>query len=188
MKNKRKIKPECFPDPSLPGIYRIILNTGEVCLIDEKFKHLGEQQVWTAKRTRSITHAYRKFYPKGRQAPGKSLYLHRLIFEEEYGPLTSEDILDHINQNGVDNRLSNLRKGNKSKNALNRGKQSNNTSGYRNIMWNKDVQKWHVSFVIRKKKYFVGNFKTIEEAKAKRDQALEKAKMIDPFVYIPTNE
>jgi len=56
---------------------------------------------------------------------------HVLAWVCSYGGWPSS--LDHINRDGRDNRLSNLRLANKSGNGANRGKQINNTSGYKGV-------------------------------------------------------
>ncbi len=52
------------------------------------------------------------------------------------------DQLDHKNQNGLDNQRHNLRAATKSQNMMNRGLQSNNTSGYPGVDFNQAKQRW----------------------------------------------
>lgn len=46
-------------------------------------------------------------------------------------------VTDHINQNPLDNRKANLRIVTNSKNLFNRGKNTNNTSGFKGVSWDK---------------------------------------------------
>lgn len=62
---------------------------------------------------------------------GKREYLHRIIMAEHI--LNSDDCVDHINRNRLDNRKQNLRIVPKSYNLLNKGMQSNNTSGFKGV-------------------------------------------------------
>lgn len=89
---------------------------------------------------------------------GKNKYLHRLILGE------GDYICDHINQNPLDNRRSNLRKSDKSKNAINSKNRSDNTSGMKGISFDKEKNKWHVYINKEKKRYFIGYFKELKEA------------------------
>lgn len=49
---------------------------------------------------------------------------------------------DHADRNELNNCKSNLRKASTSQNAQNHNKQSNNTSGFIGVIWNKKNQKW----------------------------------------------
>lgn len=74
--------------------------------------------------------------PKGKY---KGIPMHRMV-------LSVKDNLqvDHINMNGLDNRKSNLRVASTAENMRNRGKQINNTSGYKGIGWDTERKKWRV--------------------------------------------
>lgn len=85
-------------------------------------------------------------------------YLHRTIMGAKDG-----DIVDHINGDTLDNRKENLRLSNKVLNALNSDKVYSK-SGYRNVTWSKQAQKWHGIFAYNKKRYHCGTFDTAEQA------------------------
>ena len=62
------------------------------------------------------------------------------------------NIVDHKNSNTLDNRKSNLRVVPDCNNSMNRkSRNRNNTSGYRNVSWNKNDNKWLVQLQINKK-------------------------------------
>jgi hypothetical protein len=61
---------------------------------------------------------------------GKQLLMHDLIFPAPPGMM-----VDHINQNKVDNRRQNLRHVTKSQNMQNKPKLRNNTSGFKGVYY-----------------------------------------------------
>jgi len=73
--------------------------------------------------------------------------------------------VDHIDGDGLNNRRSNLRLVTNSQNLQNRhGLCRLNTSGYRNVYWDKSRQKWMVLLTIRRKSIHLGRYDNIEEA------------------------
>ena len=83
--------------------------------------------------------------------------------------------IDHINGIRDDNRWQNLREATSHQNAWNTGDYANNTSGYKCIypMNTKRAlsKKFRVMMHIDGKKKLIGDFYTIEEAKAAYDRA-----------------
>lgn len=68
----------------------------------------------------------------------KSVMVHRIIWQLVNGPIDDNMVVDHIDGNGLNNRLSNLRVVCKATNARNRSSNSNNTSGFHNCYVEKD--------------------------------------------------
>jgi len=67
--------------------------------------------------------------------------------------------IDHINGIKNDNRIENLREATKQNNAWNTTKTVLNTSGYKNISWNKRDKRWYVRISVEgKNKHFGGYF------------------------------
>jgi hypothetical protein len=87
------------------------------------------------------------------------IYLHRFIMN-----CPSDMVVDHISGNTLDNRRENLRICTQAENNRNLPKPKTNTSGYKGVYWNKEVQKWQSYIQINKKKKRLGSFKTPEEA------------------------
>ena len=88
----------------------------------------------------------------------KTTYLHNYIMSAPKGK-----VVDHINHNPLDNRKSNLRLVNKSKNAKNRkGRNKNNTTGYRNVSY--VGGKYIVQLQINGKNNRLGSFDDVHEA------------------------
>lgn len=103
---------------------------------------------------------------------GLNFYAHRLAWAMSYGEWPEADI-DHINQNKSDNRILNLRKASRSENMFNRGKNKNNTSGIKGVVFCKQTGKWRAQITINKKAVSIGRFFTQKEAS---DAYLKKAK------------
>jgi len=90
---------------------------------------------------------------KEKKALYKKIYLHQFIRNN------TDNYIDHINHNTLDNRKSNLRISQNNDNTKNRkSKNSNNTSGYRNVFWDKRKEKWVVQLQIDGKNKVLGEF------------------------------
>jgi hypothetical protein len=94
---------------------------------------------------------------------------HRLAWLYHYGEWPS-GIIDHINTDRADNRISNLREANKSENGYNRRRNRNNTSGYTGVFIHKRTGYWHA----RISKIHLGCFDTPEKANEARLRALDE--------------
>lgn len=92
-------------------------------------------------------------------------YLHREILGMEPN---DRRLVDHINGNQLDNRRVNLRFADKSTNGCNRGKPSNNTSGFKGVVFDKrrKSRPWRATIKFRQIKHVLGQFATPEEAHA----------------------
>jgi hypothetical protein len=59
---------------------------------------------------------------------------HRIIWEMMIGPIPDGMVVDHKDCNPFNNKLDNLRLATKTQNGQNRGKQINNTCGYKGVV------------------------------------------------------
>ena len=92
--------------------------------------------------------------------------LHRFLMN------APEDIvIDHKNRNPLDNRLDNLRPCTAKENAINKSKQSNNTSGVTGVFWDKQKNRWRAQITLNGKTIRLGSFKELEEATKARRRA-----------------
>ena len=95
--------------------------------------------------------------------------LHRIIMN-----CPDDKMIDHINMNKLDNRRENLRICTHQQNQHNRTKQSNNTSGFKGVSFNKEKQKFEARIGIDGKSKFLGYFDTAEKASECYKQAALK--------------
>lgn len=75
-----------------------------------------------------------------------------------------KNLIDHINMNRDDNRISNLREATKSQNMMNTKKYQTNTSGIKGVSWHKRDKVYRADITIMGKHIYVGRYKTKEEA------------------------
>lgn len=91
--------------------------------------------------------------------------VHRLLGYTFLG-LMEGQMIDHINRDKGDNRLSNLRIATKSLNHANRPKQKDNKSGFKGVRRSTRCDRWSAEIQVNKKKIHLGCFKTPEAASA----------------------
>lgn len=96
----------------------------------------------------------------------KLYFAHRIAWFLYYGKFP-KDQLDHINHDGTDNRISNLREATTKQNHQNR----KNAKGY---YFDKGHQKWRAEIKINYKRIYIGLYNTEEEAKQARKEYEEK--------------
>ena len=126
----------------------IPLTRGKYAIVDDgDFEYLSRWK-WC------FSHGYAK-----RDVGRTHIYMHREVNKTPDGLLT-----DHINMNGLDNRRANLRTGDKKLNSINRGLQSNNTSGYRGVGWDSRNKKWHVKIKVDQKTMHFGSYPDKQDA------------------------
>lgn len=89
------------------------------------------------------------------------LFLHQFVLGKKDG-----FIIDHINQNPLDNRKDNLRYATKQTNSMN--------SKIKGVSLRKDTNKWSAMIVINKKRISLGCFSSYDEAKKVREKAEEQ--------------
>ena len=94
---------------------------------------------------------------------GKKYLAHRLAWHYVFGAWP-EGQLDHMNAVKDDNRIANLRIATMSQNKLNAPIAKTNTSGVKNVNWNRRLQKWHARVRIDGKRVHLGLFESMEAA------------------------
>jgi len=71
-------------------------------------------------------------------------------------------------------KRKNLRSATRSQNCMNKGKQKNNTSGYKGVCWDNNAKKWRAYIKINGKRKHLGLFEDIEEAVKTYKEAARK--------------
>lgn len=131
-------------------------------IIDEEDYELVSLYKWHV-----TSHKYAGHTP----APGKCIYMHRLILNVKKG-----EVVDHINGNTLDNRKSNLRICKQNKNVKNRKKSSLNKTGYKGTFKvNKNLKKDYTAQIqVDSKRIHLGYFATVIEAAEAYNEAAIK--------------
>lgn len=95
----------------------------------------------------------------------KVYYLHRWILSP-----SPNNVVDHINNNGLDNRRENIREVSPSENALN-----NSSDG---VGFRKDIKKWRARVYVKGKEFHLGHFDTKDAASKARSDFIKKRDII----------
>ena len=158
-------------------VTKIIINTNEeqrITIIDteelEKVKLFGLR--WCINNPKDPYAKATKWEIINGEPKLKSYYLHMLIMGLKEG---SKVFVDHINHNKLDNRKENLRLVTKlQNNSYRKSKNSNNKSGYRNVFWNSQREKWQVSICKNYKHIIIGYFDDVDEAGRVAEEARQQ--------------
>lgn len=115
------------------------------------------------------TNSYRKIYLKSKQYRE-----HQIVWELFYGSIPKGFQIDHIDGNGLNNTIENLRLVTASENRKNSRKRRGNKSGFTGVIWYKATQKWMAYINDNCKRIHLGFFIAKEEAIAARKIAEQK--------------
>jgi hypothetical protein len=135
----------------------IPLTRGEYAFVDAEDAKLVDGRNWHLVATKGKQYAATVTpTPTNRLA---KTYMHRMV---AYAAKGLE--VDHINNNGLDNRRDNLRVLTQTKNKQNRSRQKNNVSGHSGVFWSDHHGKWVAEVQSLGKKLFIGAFNDVESA------------------------
>jgi hypothetical protein len=135
----------------------IPLTKGYEAVIDAADVHLVEGWNWHADVKRNTVYAGRS----GPRPEQRKIHLHRAIMGDPDGLE-----IDHIDGDGLNNRRANLRAATHGQNQRNRGAQSNNSSGFKGVSWDKPTGKWRAQIEVNGKNKHLGRYNTPEAAHA----------------------
>ena len=104
---------------------------------------------------------------------GKRFLAHRLawFYMKGYWP----DVIDHINGNPSDNRFCNLRDTSQARNTHNRRLGRNNTSGARNVYFERHTGRWKVAITRFGHKFWLGTYRDKDYAIGVANEFLKKS-------------
>jgi hypothetical protein len=110
------------------------------------FMHRGEPKYWQV------------------SVGGANLLAHRVVYLLVTGSDPAEMNIDHINGDGTDNRIANLRLATPAQNGWNRGLNKNNTSGCKGVRLYKPTGRWYATIWSKGDSIHLGYFATRDEA------------------------
>jgi hypothetical protein len=101
---------------------------------------------------------------------GKRYLLHRIIwfYITGYWP---DNLIDHDDQNKLNNKWRNLKASTKILNAQNIKLRERNTSGFNGVSWCKSRQNWETYITVNKKRINLGRYNELEVAIEVRKKA-----------------
>lgn len=138
-------------------------NRGFAIVDDEDFDFLSKYK-W---KINPRGYIYRNFY-KG-NGHSTSVLMHRKIMSAPKGME-----IDHINNDKLDNRKSNLRLCTVDENSRNRKLTKRNTHGYKGVKYDKRRKNWSAQISHKYKKYHLGTFTTVIEAAKAYNEGAKK--------------
>lgn len=140
-------------------LIEIPLTKGKVALIDNEDFDLVNKYKWYYShiKNRNTGYALTEFCLNKKRIRIK---MHRLIL----GLTNPKDKCDHIDGNGLNNQKYNLRQCTNAENVRYQKKRKDNTSGYKGVVWHKQIKRWVARIKFNNKSIHIGCFSTIEEA------------------------
>ena len=156
----------------------------EIILLNSEYEEIGRALISLDKLDKARQYNWRSQNPldaKNSYVMGsgnkEKLLLHRYLMDAK-----DDEYVDHIDRNKLNHLNENLRSVCPSESSVNRGIQSNNTSGVVGVTWDKDRVKWKASLNIYRKCYNLGRFDDFEDAvKARREAEIKYHKEFTPI-------
>lgn len=146
---------------------RIRLTQGKYAIVDpENYERLNRKKWYAVKEGRSF-YAVRNVTINHKKRPEQ---MHRVLMKAEAG-----QFIDHINHNGLDNRIANLRPVSRTENNWNaRKREGKCSSKYKGVCRLKVNKKWQSRIQVNGKSIFLGVFEEEIEAAKAYDTAARK--------------
>lgn len=157
----------------------ILLTQNKITLVDDEDYEWLSKHKWYADKIGNTYYAGRSIRVNGKKI---CVTMHREILG-----LKAKDgkIADHIDRNGLHNRKVNLRIVSQAINIHNGRFRTNNTSGYRGVVWERRREKWQAQLTINKKNIFCGYFPSAIEAAIARDNKATEYLGVNAILNFP---
>jgi hypothetical protein len=143
---------------------------------DEDLKYLMQYN-WHAELKKGIWYAVRSKWIDNKYY---SMFMHREIFL--INNLKALNLIDHKDNDGLNNQKFNLRPATHSQNSANRGLQSNNTSGFIGVSYKKERMKFRAYIKYQGDMKELGEFDDPIKAAEIRDNAAKR--LFGPFARL----
>lgn len=161
MKNQISIEGNCAFIHMVGG-YVAVTDVADVPLI--------EQYRWYPLQSRRADGSTRAVYAQTiiRRDDGSrtGLYMHRLI-----AGASADVTVDHRDGDGLNNCRSNVRLATTTQNNRNQRLRSDNSSGFKGVIWDRDERKWQARIKVNGKTLHLGRHATVIEAAEAYDTA-----------------
>lgn len=146
---------------------RIPLTHGDVTVIDFDDADLIHSK-WAA-------NYYHYAIRSGKAHEHKVIWMHRVILARIIGrDLRDDEFCDHIDNDPLNNRRSNLRLATSAQNVRNTRAGKNNNSGYKGVHFHKGGKRWRAQITVDYKVISLGYFDTAESAALAYNEAASK--------------
>jgi hypothetical protein len=147
---------------------KIPLTQGKFAIVDQQdYERIAKYKWHVAKHGRS----YYAQRGTGSAKSGKRKK-HLVMMHREILRVGDDLLVDHKNQNSLDNRQVNLRAARWEENCWNKRKPNGHSSSrYKGVMWDKRRGKWQAQIGYKGKKIFLGYFDDEKEAATAYDKA-----------------
>jgi hypothetical protein len=148
----------------------IPLSRGFVTRVDdEKYLSLSRFD-WLVKRNRykgnnQMLYAIR--YVRHADGSRTTVFMHRQILRIRSRRFQA----DHIDHDGLNNQIANLRKCTQTQNRANQRRSKNNTSGAKGVRWHPVARKWQARITVKRQELYLGLFLNKTDASAAYDAA-----------------
>jgi hypothetical protein len=149
----------CLSYISYPAVCIPLSNSTKFVTIDAEDAYLVAGRAWCLKNGYAAT----ALHVSGRT---RGVFLHRVIMASALAGSPDGTEVDHENGDKLDCRRGNLRLATHAQNMRNRGLQSNNTSGFKGVSWDRQRRAWQAKIRVDGRQVKLGRFRSPESAAA----------------------